>query len=191
DEGVPAGWRNVASVPELTPLREMGAESDITVTTLWGRDGIRIGVLADGAEPFVDEPRDLGPASVRATGGGVAVRIDGVLTNCAVSSYDDLVCVDDELWSTQWHRVSPYPDSSGDAGARGPSTPVPGTVTVVEVAVGDRVAAGQTLVVIEAMKMEHRITADIDGVVAEVLVVQGQSVEAHAVVAVLETGETT
>ena len=63
---------------------------------------------------------------------------------------------------------------------------MPGTVTVVEVAPGDRVIAGQTLVVLEAMKMEHRITADADGVVTDVLVSPGQSVDAHQVVAVLE-----
>lgn len=188
-EGVPAGWRNVPAVPELTAVRELGAESDTTVTTLWGRGGTRVGVLADGAEAFVDDPRALLDVDFSAAGDVVAVRIDGVLATCAVAVYDDLVCVDDGLWSTQWHRVSLYPDGTADEGAKGPSTPVPGTVSVVEVAAGDRVVAGQTLVILEAMKMEHRITADVDGVVAEVLVVPGQSVEAHAVVAVLETSE--
>ena len=50
-------------------------------------------------------------------------------------------------------------------------------------------SAGQTLVVLEAMKMAHRIAADIDGVVAELLVSPGQSVAAHAVVAVLAPAE--
>jgi biotin carboxyl carrier protein len=66
---------------------------------------------------------------------------------------------------------------------------VPGTVTVVEVSPGDRVTAGQTLVVLEAMKMEHRITADTDAIVSEVLVEPGQSVDAHQVVAVLAPAE--
>jgi len=43
--------------------------------------------------------------------------------------------------------------------------------------------------VLEAMKMEHRITADADGVVMEVLVAPGQSVDAHQVVAVLASAE--
>ena len=188
-DGVPAGWRNVPSVPEFTAVRELGAESDTTVTTLWSMGGTRVGVLEDGAEPFVDPPRALVDVDFSAAGDVIAVRIDGVLATCAVAAYDDLVCIDDGLWSTQWHRVSLYPGGSVDEGAKGPSTPVPGTVTVVEVAAGDRVMAGQTLVVLEAMKMEHRITADVDGVVAEVLVVPGQSVEAHAVVAVLETSQ--
>jgi biotin carboxyl carrier protein len=62
---------------------------------------------------------------------------------------------------------------------------VPGTVTHVAVAVGDTVEAGAALVVLEAMKMEHTIRADEDGVVAEIHVVVGQSVEAHTVVATL------
>ena len=82
-----------------------------------------------------------------------------------------------------------FADLDAGASAAGPSTTVPGTVTVVEVAAGDRVAAGQTLVVLEAMKMEHRITADADGVVMEVLVAPGQSVDAHQVVAVLASAE--
>ena len=48
------------------------------------------------------------------------------------------------------------------------------------------VAEGDTLVILEAMKMEHRIKADADGVVAEVRVEVGDSVDAHHVVAVLE-----
>jgi biotin carboxyl carrier protein len=79
-----------------------------------------------------------------------------------------------------------FEESHHGDGAAGPSTPVPGTVTIVEVEVGDTVAAGQTLVILEAMKMEHRITADRDGVIAQVLVKPGSSVDAHQVVVVLE-----
>ena len=50
------------------------------------------------------------------------------------------------------------------------------------------VEAGQTLVVLEAMKMEHRIVADTDGVVDEVLVSPGQSVDAHQVLVTFATG---
>jgi biotin carboxyl carrier protein len=97
--------------------------------------------------------------------------------------------VDDGLWSTQWRIRPRFPDLEAGASAAGPSTPVPGTVTVVEVSPGDRVTAGQTLVILEAMKMEHRITADTDAIVGEVLVAPGQSVDAHQVVAVLAPAE--
>jgi propionyl-CoA carboxylase alpha chain len=55
--------------------------------------------------------------------------------------------------------------------------PMPGVVLEVRCAVGDAVEARQTLVVLEAMKMEHHVRAPADGVVAEVRVKVGQHVE--------------
>ncbi len=54
--------------------------------------------------------------------------------------------------------------------------PLPGTVLGVKVAVGDTVAIGQTLMVLEAMKMENNIDADRAGVVKQILVQQGATV---------------
>lgn len=58
-------------------------------------------------------------------------------------------------------------------------------MTIVEVTPGDAVEVGDCLVVLEAMKMEHRILADAAGVVEEVRVQVGQAVDAHTVVVVL------
>lgn len=54
--------------------------------------------------------------------------------------------------------------------------PLPGTVLGVKVAVGDTVTAGQTLLVLEAMKMENNIDAVSGGVVKEILIQQGATV---------------
>ena len=54
--------------------------------------------------------------------------------------------------------------------------PLPGTVLAVKVNVGDKVAMGQTLVVLEAMKMENNIDADRAGVVKQISVQQGATV---------------
>ncbi|MDO4757649.1 MAG: biotin/lipoyl-containing protein [Rikenellaceae bacterium] len=54
--------------------------------------------------------------------------------------------------------------------------PLPGTVMAVKVSVGDTVAAGQTLLVLEAMKMENNIDSDRAGVVKEICVQQGATV---------------
>jgi biotin carboxyl carrier protein len=67
---------------------------------------------------------------------------------------------------------------------------VPGTVAAVLVAPGDQVTAGQKLVVLEAMKMEHPATAAADGVVAAVHVEPGQYVDAHTVLVTLKTEPT-
>jgi 3-methylcrotonyl-CoA carboxylase alpha subunit len=62
-------------------------------------------------------------------------------------------------------------------------SPMPGRITALLVAVGDRVKTGQSLAVVEAMKMEHTLTAAIDGVVAEIKVAVGSRVvEGQAVI---------
>ncbi|NHQ56843.1 acetyl/propionyl-CoA carboxylase subunit alpha [Micrococcus luteus] len=76
------------------------------------------------------------------------------------------------------------------AGAASPEarTPMPGTVVAVSVATGDTVAAGQELAVVEAMKMEHPVTAAVAGVVT-VHVAEGDAVAAQALIAVVEPTE--
>jgi acetyl/propionyl-CoA carboxylase alpha subunit len=69
-------------------------------------------------------------------------------------------------------RCTPWsPSSSGNAGDADGTVhaPTTGTVLRAEVAAGDTVAAGQTLLVVEAMKLETAIVAPVDGVVDEVL----------------------
>ena len=102
-------------------------------------------------------------------------------------------------------RVAPAPKSANSAmitpstatpspriAAAAPSTgysvkcPLPGTVLSVKVAAGDTIAAGQTLVVLEAMKMENNIDADRGGVVKQVLVQQGATVMEGDVLIVIE-----
>jgi propionyl-CoA carboxylase alpha chain len=187
--GVPRGWRNVPSVPELIGVTPLGDDDGPTIAYRESRDGLRVSVVPAGADAHLETGREIGSAQTAVDGDRVTVILNGVRVAHEVVAYGDLLCVDDGLWSTQWHVRPRFADLDAGASAAGPSTPVPGTVTVVEVAAGDRVAAGQTLVVLEAMKMEHRITADADGVVMEVLVAPGQSVDAHQVVAVLASAE--
>ncbi len=65
--------------------------------------------------------------------------------------------------------------------------PMPGKVVAVEVAVGDSVKAGQVLVRMEAMKMEHAVCAPADGVVAEVRAALGEQVAADALLVVVDS----
>ena len=69
-------------------------------------------------------------------------------------------------------RIAPSAPSSGYA----VKCPLPGTVLSVKVQVGDKVASGQTLVVLEAMKMENNIDSDRAGVVKSIKVNRGDSV---------------
>jgi acetyl-CoA/propionyl-CoA carboxylase, biotin carboxylase, biotin carboxyl carrier protein len=75
-------------------------------------------------------------------------------------------------------------------GAGGPvRSPMPGTVTVVEVADGQAVTAGDRLVVVEAMKMEHVLTAPVDGVVRDVRARAGATVAKDAVLLTVDIAE--
>ena len=67
--------------------------------------------------------------------------------------------------------------------------PMPGKVTSVEISQGDKVARGQRLLTLEAMKMEHGLVAPFDGVVAELNTKAGAQVQVDAVLAVVEAKE--
>ncbi len=83
-----------------------------------------------------------------------------------------------------------FPDRSAESAADGAFAPMPGKVVKVLVSEGQEVTSGQTLVIMEAMKMEHSIGAPHDEVVVEVRVEEGQQVsEGHVVVIVREDGE--
>lgn len=75
------------------------------------------------------------------------------------------------------------------AGPQGPKpvrAPMPGMIVRVEVEAGESVSAGQGVVIIEAMKMENELKAEAEGVVARVLVAEGQAVEKGAVLVEFE-----
>ena len=173
----PAGWRNVAAVPEWLQLTIAGAP--LTLRWMREREGLRVQTV-DG-DPLLGEATDLGLARLTAT----SVDLDGVLTPVAVVGQDHGVVTVDGL--TLAFEVLPrFDENAHSAEGGGPTTPVPGTVTDVRVGEGDEVTAGQIIVVLEAMKMEHTITADADGVVTAVHVRAGQAVDAHQVVVSIE-----
>ena len=66
------------------------------------------------------------------------------------------------------------------------SSPMPGKVVKVPVSVGEAVTAGQTLIVVEAMKMQSEFKATADRVVREILVKEGDTVSSHQVMMKLE-----
>ncbi|WP_415847261.1 acetyl-CoA carboxylase biotin carboxyl carrier protein subunit [Tsukamurella strandjordii] len=66
---------------------------------------------------------------------------------------------------------------------------MPGVITRIGAAVGDTVTAGQPVLWMEAMKMEHAISAPAEGVLTTIAVEVGQNIDAGAVVAVLEEQE--
>ncbi|MGW0205299.1 ATP-binding protein [Streptomyces sp. NPDC003233] len=118
----------------------------------------------------------------------VSVTLDGV--RHTFHRAGEWVGRDGDAWQVRDHDpVAASLSRSAHAGADSLTAPMPGTVTVVKVAVGDEVAAGQSLLVVEAMKMEHVISAPHAGTVAELDVTPGTTVAMDQVLAVIAPHE--
>ncbi|GAA1696057.1 biotin carboxylase N-terminal domain-containing protein [Fodinicola feengrottensis] len=174
--GLPVGWRNVFS----TPLRKKYADGtdEHVVSYRLSRDG-----LAAPDHPNV--------GLVEASAAGVALVVGGVRRWFSVARYEDLRCVDSASGSVQVHRIGRFAPADSGAASGSLTAPMPGSIVRLAVAVGDRVRAGQPLLWLEAMKMEHQVSAPVAGVVDELTVRIGQQVEIGAVLAVVrpETDE--
>ncbi|MEU0092942.1 biotin carboxylase N-terminal domain-containing protein [Kribbella sp. NPDC006257] len=167
---LPSGWRNLASQPQ----RKTFAVGDSTyeVSYRLTRDGL----VVDG---------DVG--LVEATAEYVVLEVGGVRRRFDVAAYDGLVCVDSSLGSVALTAVERFPDPSQQVAAGSLLAPMPGTVIRLGVEVGDQVKQGQPLLWLEAMKMEHTISAPADGILTELAVGAGQQVEVGVVLAVVGT----
>ncbi|MFC0493460.1 acetyl/propionyl/methylcrotonyl-CoA carboxylase subunit alpha [Streptomyces mutabilis] len=133
----------------------------------------------------VTDPVEHTPRGVHTvTDDHVAVALDGVRHTFHRAA--DWLGRDGDAWHVRDHDpVAASLTGAAHAGADSLTAPMPGTVTVVKVAVGDEVSAGQSLLVVEAMKMEHVISAPHAGTVAELDVAPGTTVAMDQVLAVI------
>ncbi|WP_329442738.1 acetyl/propionyl/methylcrotonyl-CoA carboxylase subunit alpha [Streptomyces canus] len=165
------GWTDPFSVPSGWRMGGLGKPV-----------GFPLGV--SGLEPVTHHSR--GTHTV--TDDQVTVTLDGV--RHTFHRAGDWVGRDGDAWQVRDHDpVAASLTRGGHAGADSLTAPMPGTVTVVKVAVGDEVAAGQSLLVVEAMKMEHVISAPHAGTVAELDVTAGTTVAMDQVLAVIAPHE--
>ncbi|GAA2272898.1 acetyl-CoA carboxylase biotin carboxylase subunit [Streptomyces hawaiiensis] len=122
------------------------------------------------------------------TGDRVSVTLDGVRHTFHRAA--DWLGRDGDAWHVRDHDpVAASLTRAAHGGADSLTAPMPGTVTVVKVAVGDEVSAGQSLLVVEAMKMEHVISAPHAGKVTELDVAPGTTVAMDQVLAVIAPHE--
>ncbi|MGW9027841.1 acetyl/propionyl/methylcrotonyl-CoA carboxylase subunit alpha [Streptomyces sp. NPDC055722] len=135
------------------------------------------------------EPLEYAPrGSHTVTEDSVSVVLDGVRHTFHRAA--DWLGRDGDAWHVRDHDpVAASLTGAARSGTDSLTAPMPGTVTVVKVAVGDEVAAGQSLLVVEAMKMEHVISAPHAGTVAELDVTPGTTVAMDQVLAVIAPHE--
>ena len=123
-------------------------------------------------------------------GDSAVFEVRGVRRTFSVSRYqtpgaDTVVEVDSALGPVSLTEPPRYTDPAAEVAAGSLLAPMPGAVIRVAVAVGDTVTAGQPLLWMEAMKMEHTIAAAVDGIVTELPVEVGTQVESGAILVVV------
>ncbi|MEY9991543.1 acetyl-CoA/propionyl-CoA carboxylase biotin carboxyl carrier protein [Streptomyces sp. V4I8] len=185
---VPDEVYEAAAAVRLDALRPRGEgwTDPFSVPSGWrlGGEPRPVGFHLRITEPVEYTPR--GTHSV--TDDHVAVTLDGVRHTFHRAALPDGTWLgrDGDAWHVRDHDpVAASLTGAAHAGADSLTAPMPGTVTVVKVAVGDEVAAGQSLLVVEAMKMEHVISAPHAGTVAELDVMPGTTVAMDQVLAVV------
>ncbi|MFF8356392.1 acetyl/propionyl/methylcrotonyl-CoA carboxylase subunit alpha [Streptomyces chartreusis] len=181
---VPDEVYEAAAAVRLDALRPAGAgwTDPFSVPSGWRLGGTArpVSFHLRAQDPVEYAPR--GSADV--TDDGVSVTLDGVRHTFHRAA--DWLGRDGDAWHVRDHDpVAASLTGAAHAGADSLTAPMPGTVTVVKVAVGDEVTAGQSLLVVEAMKMEHVISAPHAGTVAELDVTPGATVAMDQVLAVI------
>jgi acetyl-CoA/propionyl-CoA carboxylase biotin carboxyl carrier protein len=178
----PGGWR--LGQPAWSTWRFELSGHDPVDVRVRGRAGAAE-VSVGGGEPVA--------CTLRAEGDDLVLSYADATQRYAVVSADDRVWLGrrGRTWSlAETDRLAAARSAGAAGSAQGTlRSPMPGTVLSVAVAEGDRVTAGQPLVVIEAMKMEHSVRAPFDGVVASVAVTPGGTVAVDAPLATVEPSE--
>jgi propionyl-CoA carboxylase alpha chain len=173
---IPSGWRNLVSGYQVKAyLDRNGQEHRIEYRLT--RSGL---TLAD------DESVQLISASPREVALADAA---GVAHSFHVARYGDHIYVDSPRGPVHLVALPRFPEPGSAVEQGSLVAPMPGNVIRIGADVGDTVVAGQPLVWLEAMKMEHTITAPTDGVLAELNVSTGDQVEVGAILARVETSQ--
>jgi 3-methylcrotonyl-CoA carboxylase alpha subunit len=200
---VPGGWRvggpawtawrmtvdgSSVSSPGPVEVRARGRAAG-AVVAVGPAEPVPAQVAAAAGEP---RPAGSGAAGGWPPGARVPVTVEGVTRGYAVALDGDTLWLgrDGQAWAVREQAPLDAAAAQAAAGSGGPVvSPMPGTVTLVEVAEGQAVTAGQRLVVVEAMKMEHVLAAPVGGTVRDLRAKPGATVAKDAVLLVVEPVE--
>ncbi|NUV95066.1 biotin carboxylase N-terminal domain-containing protein [Streptomyces sp. KAI 90] len=160
------GWRNVPSQPQVKRYAMAGEEHEARYRHT------RTGLTADGVRV------------VHADARLVVLEADGVRHRYEVARYGDQV----HVGATRLTALPRFPDPTAQHAPGSLLAPMPGTVVRVAEGLteGASVEAGQPLLWLEAMKMEHRITAPATGTLTALKAVPGQQVTVGSLLAVVQ-----
>jgi propionyl-CoA carboxylase alpha chain len=168
---IPAGWRNSPSQMQRRVYEGHYGHHEIDYRVT--RDGLTV--------------PGLGSTSViSASPGEVVLHTGEESRSFMVSRYGSMRHVDSDAGPARLLDLGRFPSSELDEAPGSLHAPMPGRVLRIAVDVGDNVGEGETLLVMEAMKMEHTLRSPRRGVVVEVRCRPGDQVDAGAVLIVVE-----
>ena len=175
---LPSGWRNVRSAPQRVTYTADGAEFAVAYRVTGGGATVEATVN--------DVPLGITLLLHAAGPELVDLEVDGLRRVYLVHRVGAQTYVDASDGSSALSEVPRFgqPDKMAPTGSL--LAPMPGLVLRVLADVGATVAAGQPLVVLEAMKMEQTVTAPADGVLAELRAKTGEQVAAGQILAVVD-----
>ncbi|MCX5373054.1 biotin carboxylase N-terminal domain-containing protein [Streptomyces sp. NBC_00103] len=160
------GWRNLPSQPQTKRYAVAGEETEVRY------HHTRTGLTAEGVQVVHADP------------GLVVLEIDGVRRRFEVARYGDRVHVNDAALTA----LPRFPDPEAQHAPGSLLAPMPGTVVKLAdgLITGSSVRAGEPLLWLEAMKMQHVISAPVDGTVTALPVTTGQQVQVGTLLAVVQ-----
>ncbi|OBK17615.1 biotin carboxylase N-terminal domain-containing protein [Mycobacterium asiaticum] len=173
--GVPSGWRNLPSGFQTKTYRD-DADAEQHVQYRFTRTALAL-------------PDDPAVQLVSASPNEVVLAEHGVAFSFAVARVGDDIYVDSARGPVHLVALPRFPEPGSAVEQGSLVAPMPGNVIRIGAEEGATVTAGQPLIWLEAMKMEHTITAPTDGVLAEINVTTGQQVELGAILARVDAPE--
>lgn len=195
--GIPSGWRNLPG-----PYQRKRYESRTSVYEidyLFHRDG-GVAVASHDKETVASHDNTSAPdygdlELIEASPNHVALTVPGthgpIRRKFDIARYGDLVCIDSPLGPVSARALPRFTDPADQVATGSLLAPMPGNVVRLGAEAGDTVEAGQPILWLEAMKMEHTVAAPASGVLSDVNVTVGQQVEVGSVLAVVEPARDT
>lgn len=191
--GIPSGWRNVPSMAQTIVFDgpagpvEVGYRFDSSgaLAQWWVRavDPEELDLAGLGQMGVHDDHPPV--AVVSATPTRVVLDVAGIRLTFSVHQVGDMSYLDSVEGSVALRELPRFPSPETELEEGSLTAPLPGAVGRVLVAPGQRVGAGELLLTLEAMKLEHPVHAPADGVVSEVKVRPGSLVDTGALLAIL------
>ncbi len=185
----PSGWRNMRTQGQRRTWLCSGVDHEVEYVVAGDGATALVGPApaprADGTLPD-DERHRVAVRFIARDAERQVLELDGVRRGIEVSIDDDGATTWSRAGWLEWLRPPRFADHDADHAGSGPVSPLPGTVIAVHVEAGQEVADGALLMVVEAMKMEHRIVAHAAAVVREVRFGPGDRVDAGELLVTLE-----